>query len=122
MYLVGSALAFLPLSSLAGRVGTVKVYRFSLADFGIISQCLAFSPTLHTLLVLRFLQGIAGAGIVGLIPGMTAATFREHRGWALGSGLRLRCRRYPDRATVGCFLVEWFGWRSTFYINLPFAF
>ena len=84
LYLVGSALAFLPLSSLAGRVGTVRVHRFSLAAFAIISQCFAFSPTLHTLLVLHFLQGIAGAGIVGLVPGMTAATFREHRGWALG--------------------------------------
>src|SRR6185369_9973646 len=73
-YLIGAALAFLPISALAGKVGTVRVYRYSLASFAVISQILAFSPNLYTLLVLRFLQGIAGAGIVGLVPGMTAAT------------------------------------------------
>ena len=54
-YLIGAALAFLPLSSLAGKVGTVKVYRFSLAAFAVISQILVFSPNLHTLVALRFL-------------------------------------------------------------------
>src|SRR5512140_247984 len=64
LYLIGAAIAFLPVASLAGKIGTVKVYRYSLAAFAIISQLLAFSPNLHTLLALRFIQGIAGAGIV----------------------------------------------------------
>ncbi|HEY5976009.1 MAG TPA: MFS transporter [Geobacteraceae bacterium] len=120
-YLIGAALAFLPISGLAGRIGTVRVYRFSLAAFAIISQVLAFSPTLHTLLALRFLQGIAGAGIVGLVPGMTAATFREHRGWALGMVSGSVAAGTLMGPPLGGFLVEWFGWRSIFYINLPFG-
>lgn len=120
-YLIGAALAFLPLSALAGRVGTVKVYRYSLAAFAVISQILAFSPNLHMLLVFRFMQGIAGAGIVGLVPGMTAATFREHRGWALGMVSGAVAAGTLMGPPLGGFLVEWFGWRSIFYINLPFG-
>jgi MFS family permease len=120
-YLIGAALAFLPLSSLAGRIGTIKVYRYSLAVFAIISQILVFSPTLTVLLLLRFVQGIAGAGIVGLVPGMTAATFKEHRGWALGMVSGSVAAGTLMGPPLGGFLVEWFGWQSIFYINLPFG-
>lgn len=121
LYLIGAALAFLPLSGLAGRVGTVTIYRYSLAGFALISQLLAFSPDLNTLLALRFIQGIAGAGIVGLVPGMTASTFKEHRGWALGMVSGSVAAGTLMGPPLGGFLVEWFGWRSIFYINLPFG-
>ena len=120
-YLIGSALAFLPLSSIANKVGTIGVYRFSLAAFAIVSQILVFSPNLHTLLILRFLQGIAGAGIIGLVPGMTVATFKEHRGWALGMVSGSAAAGTLMGPPLGGFLVEWFGWQSIFYINLPFG-
>lgn len=120
-YLIGAVLSFLPISALASRVGTVRVYRVALAVFAIISQILAHSTNLQTLVILRFLQGIAGAGIVGLVPGMAAATFKEHRGWALGmvsGSVAVGTLMGPP---LGGFLVEWFGWRSIFYINLPFG-
>ncbi|GAM10370.1 putative transporter YebQ [Geobacter sp. OR-1] len=121
LYLIGAAIAFLPVSGIAGRIGTVKVYRFSLAAFAIISQILVFSPNLHTLLLLRFVQGIVGAGIVGLVPGMTAATFKENRGWALGMISGSVAAGTLMGPPLGGFLVEWFGWQSIFYINLPFG-
>ena len=120
-YLIGAALAFLPLTSLAGKIGTIKVYRYSLAAFAIISQILVFSPNIHSLLILRFLQGIAGAGIIGLVPGMTSATFKEHRGWALGMVSGAVAAGMLIGPPLGGFLVEWFGWQSIFYLNLPFG-
>ena len=120
-YLIGAALSFLPLSTIASKFGTVRVYRFSLTAFAIISQILVFSPNLHTLVFLRFLQGIAGAGIVGLVPGMTSATFKEHRGWALGMVSGSVAAGTLMGPPLGGFLVEWFGWQSIFYINLPFG-
>ncbi len=121
LYLIGSALALLPIAGLSGRVGTVRIYRLSLAGFAVLSQFLAYSPNLHTLLALRFLQGIAGAGIVGLVPGMTAATFREHRGWALGVVSGSVAAGALMGPPLGGFLVQWFGWQAIFYINLPFG-
>lgn len=120
-YLIGSALAFLPLSSLASKIGTIRVYRYSLAVFAIVSQILVFSPNLSILLILRFFQGIAGAGIVGLVPGMAAATFKEHRGWALGIVSGSVAAGMLMGPPLGGFLVDWFGWQSIFYINLPFG-
>jgi MFS transporter, DHA2 family, multidrug resistance protein len=121
LYLIGSALSFLPLSGLAGRIGTVRLYRISLAFFAVISQLLAFSPSLNVLLALRFLQGVAGAGIVGLVPGMVSANFKENRGWALGMVSGSVAAGSLLGPPLGGFLVEWFGWRSIFYINLPFC-
>jgi MFS family permease len=121
LYLIGSALAFLPLSALAARIGTVRVYRWSLAAFSIISLGLALSPNLGVLLTLRFLQGVAGAGIVGLITGMVAATFPERKGWALGMVSGAVAAGTLMGPPLGGFMVEYFGWRSIFFVNLPFG-
>lgn len=121
LYLLGAAIAFLPIASLAGRIGTVAIYRTSLAAFALISQLLVFAPDLRTLLLLRFIQGVAGAGIVGLVPGMTAATFREHRGWALGMVSGSVAAGTLLGPPLGGFLVQWFGWNAIFFLNLPFG-
>jgi len=73
------------------------------------------------LLALRFFQGLAGAGIVGLVPGMTAATFRERKGWALGMVSGAVAAGTLMGPPIGGFLVDFLGWRSIFYINLPFG-
>lgn len=120
-YLIGSALAFLPLSGLAGKIGTVKVYRSSLLIFSVISIFLAAAPTLSVLLALRFLQGIAGAGVIGLVPGLTAATFPDRRGWALGMVSGSVAAGTLIGPPLGGIMVDAFGWRSIFFINLPFG-
>lgn len=121
LYLIGSALAFLPLSTLAGWLGTVKVYRFSLLAFSALSLLLAMSPNLWSLLALRFVQGIAGAGVIGLVPGLAAATFPERKGWALGMIAGSVAAGTMMGPPIGGFMVEAFGWRSIFYLNLPFG-
>ncbi|BCS53365.1 MFS transporter [Geobacter sp. SVR] len=119
LYLIGSALAFLPLSGLAGRIGTVRIYRISLLAFSVVSLLLALSPNLTTLLVLRFVQGIAGAGVIGLVPGLAAATFKERKGWALGMVSASVAAGTLTGPPIGGLMVDAFGWRSIFYINLP---
>ncbi|GFO70353.1 MFS transporter [Geomonas limicola] len=119
LYLIGSALAFLPLSGLAGRYGTVRVYRVSLLTFSAISLLLGVSPNLGWLFTLRFLQGIAGAGVIGLVPGLAAATFPERKGWALGMVAGSVAAGTLTGPPVGGFLVDLLGWRSIFYMNLP---
>jgi len=119
LYLIGSALAFLPLSGLAGRFGTVRVYRISLLCFSAISLLLGVSPNLWWLFGFRFVQGIAGAGVIGLVPGLAAATFPEQRGWALGMVAGSVAAGTLMGPPIGGFMVDAFGWRSIFYLNLP---
>ena len=119
LYLIGSALAFLPLSGLAGRFGTVRVYRVSLLSFSAISLLLGISPNLSWLFVFRFVQGIAGAWVIGLVPGLAAATFPEQRGWALGMVAGSVAAGTLMGPPIGGFMVDAFGWRSIFYLNLP---
>lgn len=121
LYLIGSALSFLPLAGLAGRIGTVRVYRASLLAFSVISLFLAMAPTLPILLGLRFLQGVAGAGVVGLVPGLTAATFRDRKGWAMGMVSGAVAAGTLLGPPLGGLMVDYFGWHSIFYINLPFG-
>lgn len=120
-YLIGAALAFLPLSGLAGKFGTLKVYRFSLFSFSIISLLLAVSPNLSVLLTLRFIQGVASAGIVGLVFALVSASFSEKKGWALGIVSGAAAAGTLIGPPLGGFMVDTFGWRSIFYINLPFG-
>jgi MFS family permease len=119
LYLIGSALAFLPLSGMAGRFGTVRVYRISLLCFSAISLLLGMSPNLSWLFILRFVQGIAGAGVIGLVPGLAAATFPEQKGWALGMVAGSVAAGTLMGPPIGGFMVDAFGWRSIFYLNLP---
>ena len=45
---------------------------------------LALAPSLWALYLLRLLQGVATAMVVGLVPGLAASAFPEARGYALG--------------------------------------
>lgn len=121
LYLVGSALAFLPLAGLAGRIGTARVYRGSLLSFSVISLLLATAHNLPLLLALRFCQGVAGAGVVGLVPGIAAATFPERKGWALGMVSGAVAAGTLLGPPLGGLMVDFIGWRSIFLINLPFG-
>ncbi|MBE0598684.1 MAG: MFS transporter [Desulfuromonadales bacterium] len=119
--LAGAALSFLPMSALAGRIGTVRVYRYSLLAFSILSLALAAAPSLPVLLLLRFLQGVASAGVVGLVPGLAAATFPDRRGWALGMVAGSVAAGYMLGPPLGGALIDFVGWRSIFLLNLPFG-
>ncbi|RLB68434.1 MAG: MFS transporter [Deltaproteobacteria bacterium] len=121
LYLVGASLAFLPLSGLAGKFGTLKVYRISLFCFSVISLFLVIAPNLSTLIALRFIQGVASAGIVGLVFALVSASFPEKKGWALGMVAGAAAAGTLIGPPLGGFMVDTFGWRSIFCVNLPFG-
>lgn len=82
--LLGAALAYLPLAGLAGRVGAGRLFRTGLFLHALSALLLALAPSLWALYLLRLLQGVATAMVVGLVPGLAASAFPEARGYALG--------------------------------------
>ena len=78
--LLGAALAYLPLAGLAGRVGAGRLFRTGLFLHALSALLLALAPSLLALYLLRLLQGVATAMVVGL----AASAFPEARGYALG--------------------------------------
>ncbi len=107
-----------------GRIGDIfgkkKLYIFGIALFTISSFCCGLSLTIIELIVFRILQGIGGAilitssfAIVGdAVPAekvsnsIAAVTTMLPVGFALGP-------------SIGGFLINIWGWRSIFFINVP---
>jgi MFS transporter, DHA2 family, multidrug resistance protein len=119
LYLLGSAITFIPLVYCANNWGSARVLRVSILASILLSLALVFTTNFHALLLLRFLEGIAGAGIVGLVPGIASAIFPERRAWALSLVISASATGTILGPLLGGFLVEYLGWRSIFLINIP---
>lgn len=116
-------IAMASLQPLAGKLGDVVGRRpliiGGLVMFGLVSIGAGFAPTLPVLLVLRVLQGVAGALIIPNCIAVLRHTLPEHRRGAgfglVGAGIALAAAGGPP---LGGVLVEAAGWRSIFFINL----
>jgi len=84
MGLLGAALAYLPATGLAGRLGAGRLFRWGVFLHALLALGLALVPGIFWLLLLRFLQGLAAAMVVGLVPGLAATALPRARGYALG--------------------------------------
>jgi DHA1 family bicyclomycin/chloramphenicol resistance-like MFS transporter len=102
-----------PVSDMLGR--KLPLY-FGLALFALSSVGCAMAPDVHTLVVLRFVQGLgASAGMV--IPRAVVRDLHTgHDAARLMSLLMLVFSVSPILAPLaGSLLIEWAGWRSVFW-------
>jgi len=119
--LFSAALAFIPLALLAGRWGASRVFRFSLALHALVSVLLFLAPSLWAIVALRGVQGVAIAGIVGLVPGLAVATWPRRPGYALGLIASTVALGQLLGPAAGGLLSEAFGPQSVFLLSPPLA-
>lgn len=82
--LIGAGVFFIPFSMLAAYMGSARMFRFSLTLFIITSLLLLWAPSFKLVIFLRFLQGIAQAGVVGLIPAFAVLIYQRRPGFGMG--------------------------------------
>src|SRR5260370_7237774 len=91
-----------------------------LAGFGITSGLCGLAPSLESLVVLRVLQGIAGAFLVPGSLALITTTFSgplQGRAFGIWSGASSGTTLIGP--AVGGLLVDTISWRAAFFINLP---
>jgi EmrB/QacA subfamily drug resistance transporter len=107
--------------STADRVGRRRVFQVGLLAFGFGSLLCGLAPTIGWLIAARTLQAVGATMLNPVAMAIIAATFLDpaERAGAIGifgsmSGLSLGLG-----PILGGALVEGFGWRSIFWINVP---
>ncbi|HEX5589758.1 MAG TPA: MFS transporter [Candidatus Limnocylindrales bacterium] len=113
--------AFLLLAGALGdRYGWRRTFVLGLAGFGVASLVCGVAPSLDVLAIARLAQGITGAL---LVPGSLAIITRLFEGPARARAIGIWTASTSLVAVlgppIGGVLVDTFGWRSIFLVNLP---
>jgi DHA2 family multidrug resistance protein len=119
-YLIAAAV-MTPLAGwLADRFGRIRVMEVSVFFFTLSSLGCGLAPNLEMLVLFRFIQGAAGAGLVPLSQILLIEIYPpEKHGPAIaafGIGTLVGPMLGP---TVGAWLIEYISWRWIFLINVP---
>lgn len=113
----------IPLSAWLGDYfGKKKYFIFCLIGFTLASVLCGFATSLPMLIISRVLQGLMGGGLLAKAQSILFETFsREEQGLAqgvFGLGVMIGPALGP---TLGGYLTDTMGWRSIFFINIPFG-
>jgi len=121
-YAVMFAALLAPAGRLADVLGRRRLFVIGVGLFTLASLLCALSPSLTMLIVTRALQGAGGAMMIPaslailLLDGPT-----DKRAMSIGIWSATSAFAAAVGPTVGGLLVEVFGWRAVFVINLPFG-
>ena len=116
-------LAFRPLGAIlfgwmADRVGRRPTLIFNILCFSVLELACAFTPSLHTLLILRALFGIAMGGEWGVGAALAFETLpKENRGFFSGLLQEGYSVGYLVAAAVFGLLFPSIGWRGLFIVG-----
>jgi MFS transporter, DHA2 family, methylenomycin A resistance protein len=107
----------------ADRLGALRVFRWGVAAFGLLSLVSAGAPTVVVLIGLRALLGVAAAAC---LPSSLALITQLHpdparRAKALGAWAATTGAALVAGPLAGGILVDLGGWRAVFLVNVPLA-
>jgi len=114
------AVVFMPLGGKAGEMfGVKRVYLMSLAVFTVGSLICALAPDIWVLIIGRFFQAVGLGSILPLATAIVTDEFPDSRQQAIGLFTSILPIGNIIGPNIGGWMVESFGWRSTFWLNIP---
>ncbi|MDB5237233.1 MAG: transporter, family, tetracycline resistance protein [Parcubacteria group bacterium] len=120
-YILANAV-FVPIwGKLGDTIGRKKVYVIGFVGFIIGSILAGFAWNLPSLIVFRVIQAIAGSADYPTAMAILSVTFpdQKSRGQALGIWSSVFGASAVLGPLIGGPLIDTFGWRSVFLVNLP---
>ncbi|MDA8061114.1 MAG: MFS transporter [Actinomycetota bacterium] len=121
-YLLVSTVLLLPVGRFSDLFGRKRIYLVGFLVFALGSALCALAPSGGWLVGFRFLQGVGGAILASVAtPIITEAFPSEELGRALGINSVAWVLGSVVGPVVGGALVSAFGWRSIFWVTVPFA-
>ena len=109
--------------TIGDRYGARRTFRLGLAIFTVASLLCSLAINIDMLLVARLIQGLGAALMVPASLSLIAHLFTEPQEqakavaiWAGVGSIAVACG-----PTLGGLLIQLFGWRSVFLVNLPFG-
>jgi EmrB/QacA subfamily drug resistance transporter len=119
-YLIVITGCLLWMGRLADLFGQRRIYLFGLFTFTLGSALCGFSSTIYFLIGSRMIQGLGASALMAVGPAIITTVFPEkERGQGLGIIGSIVSIGFIAGPILGGFLVEHFGWRSIFFVNLP---
>ncbi|MDP1795469.1 MAG: DHA2 family efflux MFS transporter permease subunit [Acidimicrobiales bacterium] len=110
----------IPAGKIADRVGHRRVFLIGSAVFTLASMACGLAPTVDVLIAFRVLQA---AGAAALIPASLALVMHAFAHDQLPKAVAVWGAAGAAAGalgpTLGAALVDGFGWRSAFFLNLP---
>ena len=120
-FLLTSAVFLVPLGKLADIVGRKRIFLYGNILIAASSLACALSPSGNFLIILRGIQGIGSAMVFGTgIAIITSAYPPNKRGKAIGIIVTSVYVGLSLAPFIGGILTEYLGWRSIFYLTVPF--
>ncbi|MCX7879240.1 MAG: MFS transporter [Ignavibacteria bacterium] len=121
-YLLATASLLLPFGRLSDILGRKKTFVAGLFFYTIFSFLSVFAANEIWLIILRALQGVGSSMIFATSTAIIISVFPfGERGKAMGYSVTAVYLGLSLGPLIGGFLTQALGWRSIFYLNVPFG-